>query len=202
MSSSRTSAFQGLAEFRMATATAPLLQETEAQRQQRIELAMQQAADQGYQRGFLEGRKHAEAEALLDRSNAEAEFQLQTEKHRHDWNLACADRLAAQLERGFSEIAGGLEDVAAAILKPWLEARLYDRAVNEFIAAVKKTSDDAVTVHIEGPQALVARLEKSIARPGVTTAYVEDSRIEVFIDRTVIQANFSEWMVNLEMAAG
>ncbi|MBX9682606.1 MAG: hypothetical protein K2X41_02340 [Hyphomicrobium sp.] len=199
MSALSRSAFHALSDFGAAGQHSIEI-ETDIERERRFQASLEQAADQGYQRGFVEGQAQAEVEASASERALRAAFDVQLEEHRQIWESTLSQGLAEQISSGLADLVAAFESSASALLKPWLVAQLHQRAVADFVATVEKVATEAVTVHIEGSEAIVAKLSAALAdgSAAVTASITPAPSVRVIVDRTTIDFHFAEWLLRLE----
>lgn len=194
MARPHSSAFSMLRDFDRVT---PDVEEPDHEAQ------LKAAFEDGHRQGYAEGR--AEAEADADHRIAEAQIHHADElaQQKEDWQRDCAEQLVARLESASDLIERNVAERVATLLRPWLIARLYDRALQDLERAISRALVEGAKIHIEAPAEIIQHLNERLPTSGFQIGYSESPNADVraHVENTEIEVNIAAWIAELESTA-
>jgi flagellar biosynthesis/type III secretory pathway protein FliH len=160
------------------------------------------AFDDGRRQGHAEGRAEAEADAEMTLTDIRVRHAEELSSEKDNWQRECADVLVAQLKSALELVERSIEERVAELLKPWLIERLRDRAVHDLERAISRSLVEGAKIHIEAPAEMIQHLRELLPPEGSQVGYSESATADVraHIDETIIEANISTWVAELEAA--
>lgn len=158
------------------------------------------AADDGFQRGWTAGREEVQREFEKKMLDLRTQFDERVAQERQALQVGQADRLSGELAQGLRDVKAQIEEKIALLLKPWLKAELYERALSDLEGVLQRVAGEATTIHIWGPQPLVRRLAETLTDRDVKAVFApgDDPHVSMTVDDTRIDADLSAWMQGLE----
>jgi hypothetical protein len=161
-----------------------------------------EAAERNFQTGLLEGLKQAEENCARQISEQKDRFDEYVAAEKEIWFSIHADHLIVQLEQGLRLISSRIEENVASLLKPWLMHQESERVLSELVASIQRATKDAARIHVQGPGALLKRLEEKLADRDVSAVmeHSEEENLILSADDTIIEFNLACWRSNLEDA--
>lgn len=194
MARPHSSAFSMLRDFDRVT---PDVEEPDHEAQ------LKAAFEDGHRQGYAEGR--AEAEADEDHRIAEAQIHHADElaQQKEDWQRDCAEQLVARLESASDLIERNVAERVATLLRPWLIARIYDRALQDLERAISRALVEGAKIHIEAPAEIIQHLNERLPTSGFQIGYSESPNADVraHVENTEIEVNIAAWIAELESTA-
>jgi hypothetical protein len=166
------------------------------------EAQLKTSFEDGQRHGRLEGRAEAEADADLLLAEARIRHAEELIAEKENWQRDCADALIARLENAATTIERHIEERVAALLKPFLLARIRERALQDLERAISRALVEGAKIHVEAPPEIIEHLRKHLPSNGIQIGYYEssDADVRAHIEDTSIEANISSWIAELETA--
>jgi len=167
-----------------------------------LEDQLKAAFEDGQRQGHAEGRAEAEADAELLLSESRIRHAEELIAERENFQRDCADALMSQLESAAKMIERNIEERVAALLKPFLLARLRERALQDLERAISRALVEGAKIHIEAPPEIIEHLREHLPSEAFQVGYSEsvDADVRAYIEDTHIEANISAWIAELEAA--
>lgn len=176
------------------------VEDTEAQRQEYV----RQAVDEAYARGRQDGSraKAAEMEELVAQSVANCETAVASAEANFIDNHA--QHFAAGLVAGLEQIGVELDAAVVEVIAPLIKDRMKRELVEDALRAVARAADaaTATTVKVRGPDRFVKVVADELQKKGVgVVGHVDEgSELEIAIDGTLIRTRLQDWLRKLEGA--
>ena len=144
---------------------------------------------------FAAGLQHGQAEAAVlfeaEKVRLEREFQEQLAAADATFLSDAGARLAVQLSDGLAVIAADLSSTLAALLSPFFETHLRDRAIEGFASEVERLTkgSEGILFDVSGPRHL---LDALAARPEIdpirfTFTQSSQSELTLKLDERVVE---------------
>lgn len=186
----RSSAFQLLAEFGGRGTAAAADQQDE----------IRASYDEGYLQGAADARAEAEADCEARLTSAGQDYAERLATERESWQRDVAEVLSAEIATGVAKIQRSIGDRVAALLKPWLTERLYERAMYDFEKAIERALADNSSMEIEGPSDILRSIREKFPVEVLQVAFTESESpsVKAQIDSTRIEIDMSAWLAELE----
>lgn len=142
-------------------------------------------------------------EALAEQaSDLEARF----EAERHAWVEEQSDRLSAAFDKCFEDIRDRLSAAAGRALRPILDQKLVERAIDELAASLEQmmTSQSAPVFSARGPQDLLVRLADKLGPRAAAIDFAADETADVCVvtGETVLETRIRDWASRLDHLEG
>ena len=160
--------------------------------------------------GFADGEAAAKAALELQLAQEREAHACELAAERQAWASGEGRKLAEQLAAGLGEIEAGIEQAAARVLAPVLQAELRRHALAELQVEldVLLTKDAGISVTISGPEDLLESLRKGLAErlPGKASAVIcrpsAEPEVRIAAGQTVLETRLAAWAARIEEAIG
>jgi hypothetical protein len=157
-----------------------------------------------FQRGYFAGLRFAEAEHKQALAALKSDADTRLADMRQEWVRQEGELLAAMVSSAMGEMQAALGDALGAVLQPFLEEAVRDRALVEFRDALetvlrnRKAASLTVSCPLDLADALKGRLPDTLDVRFVDSPSVE---VKAEVSGTVIETCFRDWMKAWEGSA-
>lgn len=167
------------------------------------EALLKAAFEDGHRQGHAEGRAEAEADAEHRLIEAQIVQANELAQEKEIWRRDCAEQLIARLESASSAIERSIAERVATLLRPWLLARLHERALQDLERAISRALVEGAKIHIEAPAEIIQHLNERLPAAGLQIGYSESATADVraHVENTEIEVNIAAWIAELEAIA-
>jgi hypothetical protein len=162
------------------------------------------AEEAAHAKGFESGKAAAEAQLAGKLEERDAFHRQELSSAREAWTLLESGRLAEQLLKGLDDLEARLAETTARILKPFLAAELYKRAIGDLAESLTALrQENAAAISVAGAadllEGLRARLDGKLDNIAYHPSQACDVRVTV--GQTVLETRVGAWMARIEGAA-
>jgi hypothetical protein len=162
------------------------------------------AEEAAHAKGFESGKAAAEAQLAGKLEELDAFHRQELSSAREAWTLLESGRLAEQLLKGLDDLEARLAETTARILKPFLAAELYKRAIGDLAESLTALrQENAAVISVAGAadllEGLRARLDGKLDNIAYHPSQACDVRVTV--GQTVLETRVGAWMARIEGAA-
>jgi hypothetical protein len=166
------------------------------------EIDWAERVEEAYARGIEEGKRSAEADAVVLLEEQKAALDQSLAAAREGWCNEEGPRLADQIGTAIRAMEDRIAESAERVLRPFLAQAVRDQAIGHLRAIVQDlvATNASIALEISGPEDLLNAIRTSLPSSLANAAYVvnEASDVQVKAGPSVIETRISAWLNNSE----
>lgn len=157
---------------------------------------------EAFRRGLAEGRSIALLESEAQHTSERRAADEAHARARASWVEAEGQRLSQQLVDSMTLIADRISSLAAAVIEPFVEEQLMQKAKGDLRRMLLDLLADGstCTVSVRGPQDFCDYLKSILPDTATVNFETGSSEAIVTVGETVIESRIAEWVSDLKKA--
>lgn len=191
-----------LMDFGIKSLPAEVADDTPVQAQVPGEAYWSERIEEAHARGVEEGRKAAEADALVRLEEQNTAMQQNIEAAREAWVQEAGPRLAALLNGAIAEMENRIAEAVSHVLRPFLAQAVREEAIGRLRATLQDLvgNNPGLSLEISGPEDLIDAIRASLSPAvGAVSFVVGDATdVQVKAGSSLIETRIAAWMKNFE----
>ena len=154
--------------------------------------------EEAYARGIEEGKKAAEAEAILLLEEQKATLEQRLAAARDTWCEEQGPRIAEQVVAAFRDMENRIAESAERVLRRFLAQAIREQAIVELRAIVQDlfASTPGVVLEISGPEDLLSAVRAGLEPSIASVSYVANdaSDVQIKVGASIIETRIAAWL--------
>jgi hypothetical protein len=166
------------------------------------EIDWAERVEEAYARGIEEGKRSAEAEAVVLLEEQKAVLDQSLAAAREGWCNEEGPKIAEQIGTALRDMEHRIAESAERVLRPFLAQAVRDQAIGQLRTIVHElvATNSGIALEISGPEDILNAIRTALSASLASATYVVDeaSDVQVKAGTSVIETRISAWLKSSE----